>query len=214
MPDASASDASTGAKEPEPVLVGAVDRPLLLSVLAFSRTTGFRHGSIADAHEFFQDLDSAEQLSIEVTEDAAAFTSANLARFDVVAFVNTSGDVLDEAQQTALEALIRGGRGFVRVHAAADTEHDWPWYGELTPPGPSMGADHPVAWYRGFDGGRSFYTNLGHTSLARRDELFQEHLLERIRSAAGGGYTAVARTASRHSRRGRAFNSSSCRGKP
>jgi hypothetical protein len=38
----------------------------------FSRTVGFRHDSIADAHEFFKELDSEEQLSIEVTEDAAA----------------------------------------------------------------------------------------------------------------------------------------------
>lgn len=68
--DAASRDAS--AEPTAPVLVGAVDRPHSLSVLVFSRTVGFRHDSIADAHEFFQDLDSAEQLSIEARWAAAA----------------------------------------------------------------------------------------------------------------------------------------------
>lgn len=43
----------------------------------------------------------------------------------------TTGDVLDDAQQSAFERFIRRGRGFVGVHSAADTEHEWPWYGKL-----------------------------------------------------------------------------------
>jgi hypothetical protein len=68
--DAASRDAS--AEPTAPVLVGAVDRPHSPSVLVFSRTVGFRHDSMADAHEFFQDLDSAEQLSIEACWAAAA----------------------------------------------------------------------------------------------------------------------------------------------
>lgn len=30
-----------------------------------------------------------------------------------------------------MEQFIRNGGGFMGVHAAADTEYDWPWYGEL-----------------------------------------------------------------------------------
>ena len=35
------------------------------------------------------------------------------------------------AQQTAFEQYIRGGGGYVGIHAAADTEYDWPWYNQL-----------------------------------------------------------------------------------
>ena len=41
------------------------------------------------------------------------------------------------------------------------------------PARPSMGADHPVAWYKEFDGGRSFYTNLGHRPETWDDPRFQ-----------------------------------------
>jgi len=43
----------------------------------------------------------------------------------------TSGDVLNADEQAAFERYIRSGRGYVGVHAASDTEYDWPWYGEL-----------------------------------------------------------------------------------
>lgn len=59
----------------------------------------------------------------------ADFTPVRLARYRVVVFANTTGDVLDAAQQRALEGFIRAGGGFAGLHAAADTEYDWPWYG-------------------------------------------------------------------------------------
>ena len=128
------------------------------------------------------------------------------------------------AQQTAFEDYIQAGGGYAGVHAAADTEYDWGWYGDLvgayfnshpanqtatvdvedaehpstacvpaewarfdewynyranprpdvnvlatldessySPGGGAMGADHPIAWYHEFDGGRSWYTGMGHT---------------------------------------------------
>ena len=60
-----------------------------------------------------------------------AFTTANLAQYEAVVFLNTTGDVLNATQQTAFESYIRGGGGYVGVHAAADTEYDWPFYGNL-----------------------------------------------------------------------------------
>ncbi len=47
--------------------------------------------------------------------------------------------------------------------------------------------NHPVAWYHEFDGGRSFYTALGHTSESFAEELFLRHLLGGIRYAMGEG---------------------------
>ena len=70
-------------------------------------------------------------MEVEATEDPAVFTAANLARFRVVIFLNTTGDVLDAAQQVAMEQFIAAGGGFAGVHSAADTEYGWPWYGGL-----------------------------------------------------------------------------------
>lgn len=49
-----------------------------------------------------------------------------------------------------------------------------------------MGEDHPIAWLRTYDGGRSFYTGLGHTAESFSDPDFTRHLLEGIEWAAGG----------------------------
>ena len=75
------------------------------------------------------------------TEDATQFTTANLAQFQAVIWLSTTGDVLNATQQTAFQSYIAAGGGYVGVHAAADTEYDWPWYGGLvgayfpSPPG-------------------------------------------------------------------------------
>ena len=39
-------------------------------------------------------------------------------------------------------------------------------------------ADHPVAWYHEYDGGRAWYTALGHTREAYAEPAFRSHLLE------------------------------------
>lgn len=49
-----------------------------------------------------------------------------------------------------------------------------------------MGKLHPLAWYHNFDGGRSFYTALGHVPATFSDAAFHQHLLAGIRWAATG----------------------------
>jgi type 1 glutamine amidotransferase len=49
----------------------------------------------------------------------------------------------------------------------------------------SMGADHPVAWYHSYGGGRAFYTALGHTADSFREPEFLAHLLGGMQWAAG-----------------------------
>lgn len=100
-------------------------------VLVFTKTTEFRHDSIPAALTALRGLGSRGGFTVNATEDATSFSDANLARYDVVAFILTTGDVLDDDQQAAFERYIRHGGGFVGVHSAADTEHDWPWYGRL-----------------------------------------------------------------------------------
>lgn len=215
--------------------------------LVFTRTEGYRHASIEDGLAALNALAQEQGFVVEHTEDAADFSDETLARFDVVVWLNTTGDVLDDAAQAALERYIRSGGGWVGVHAAADAEYDWPWYGELLgagayfashpeiqdaalvvergdhastvhlprswsvrdewynfqtnprgavsvlmtvdessyEPGPgAMGTDHPIAWYHELEGGRSWYTALGHRPELYRDERFLQHLLGGIRWAA------------------------------
>ncbi len=43
--------------------------------------------------------------------------------------------------------------------------------------------DHPMAWYHAYDGGRAFYTELGHTNESFSDPLYLKHLLGGIEYA-------------------------------
>lgn len=52
--------------------------------------------------------------------------------------------------------------------------------------GGTHGEYHPITWYHEFDGGRSFYTGLGHTKEIYSNELFQKLLLKGLRYAVGG----------------------------
>ncbi|WP_432253528.1 ThuA domain-containing protein [Streptomyces sp. HNM1019] len=97
-------------------------------VLVFSKTAGFRHDSIPDGIAAIEELGAQGGFAVDATEDAAAFTPDNLARYDAVVFLSTTGDVLDTAQQSAFEGYVRAGGGYAGVHAAADTEYDWPFY--------------------------------------------------------------------------------------
>jgi type 1 glutamine amidotransferase len=105
----------------------AADTPY--DVLVFSRTAGFRHDSIAVGIQTIRELGAANSFTVTATENAALFTTANLAQYEVVIFLNTTGDVLNATQQTAFESYIGAGGGYVGVHAAADTEYSWPFYG-------------------------------------------------------------------------------------
>jgi type 1 glutamine amidotransferase len=45
--------------------------------------------------------------------------------------------------------------------------------------------DHPIAWCHNYDGGRAWYTGMGHTKEAYSDPLFLKHLLGGIQMTAG-----------------------------
>ena len=217
-------------------------------VLVFSKTAGFRHSSIPDGIAAIRKLGQANGFAVDTTEDAGAFTQKNLARYSAVVFLNTTGDVLDAAQQDVFERYIQAGGGYVGVHSATDTEYDWPWYGRLAgayfnghPNNPNVrtgsyrvldtthvstqglparfdredefynfksidptihvlveidetsyeggtnGDHHPMSWYHDFDGGRAWYTNMGHTEASYTERLFLQHLLGGLRYAIGGG---------------------------
>jgi cytochrome c len=99
--------------------------------LVFSKTAGFRHTSIDEGIAAIEALGLANNFSVTASEDATVFNAANLANYEAVVFLNTTGDVLNAAQETALQQYIQNGGGWVGIHSAADTEHGWAWYGEL-----------------------------------------------------------------------------------
>ncbi len=100
-------------------------------VLVFSKTSAFRHDSIPAGIALVQSLGATYGFAVDESEDAGLFTPMALAQYHAVVWLNTSGDVLDADQQAAFESYVRGGGGWVGVHAAADTEAAWPFYGEL-----------------------------------------------------------------------------------
>ncbi|TQK50916.1 glucose/arabinose dehydrogenase [Streptomyces sp. SLBN-118] len=100
-------------------------------VLVFSKTAGFRHDSIPTGIAALSELGASSNITVDATEEAAQFTTSNLARYDAVVFLSTTGDVLGADQQKAFESYVAAGGGYMGVHAAADTEYDWAFYGGL-----------------------------------------------------------------------------------
>jgi len=216
------------------------------SVLVFSKTAGFRHKCIPDGIAMLTKMAAEEGWTAGFTEDSAAFSEDNLARFDVVVFLNTTGDVLDDAQMANLRSHLASGKGFVGIHSATDSEYDDEWYGRMIgakfarhpqvqenaltvhkdcghpsiahlgdiwtrtdewydfrepvashvtpllrtatttyPEGKPPGGDHPIAWFHEFEGGRVFYTGLGHTPESYSEPEFVAHVRAALRWAIG-----------------------------
>jgi hypothetical protein len=82
-------------------------------------------GNTAEGVAALRGLAKAEEVTFDVTDDAASFSEANLARYRVVVFLNNAGELLDEAQQDAFEAYFRGGGGFLAIHTAIEAEPEW-----------------------------------------------------------------------------------------
>jgi type 1 glutamine amidotransferase len=125
------SSARSQAQAPSSPSTGLSSIPPAFSVLVFSRTQGFRHDSIPAGIAAIRLLGQQRGFSVDATEESEVFADAVLAKYQVVVFLLTTGNVLGEAQKAAFERFVRAGGGFVGVHSAADTEYDWPFYGAL-----------------------------------------------------------------------------------
>jgi type 1 glutamine amidotransferase len=225
------------------------------SALLFTKAAGWHHDSINAGVTAVQELGLLHEFKVFWTEDASrVFNDAELAKYKVVIFMLTTGDVLNDEQQVAFQKFIRAGGGFVGIYSASDTESEWPWYTkmvghrfrihpepqtavlqvedanfpgmerfpkrflatevwyEFEPPladdlhylltvdettydpvvawdskqGRGMGAFHPISWYHNYDGGRAFYTGLGHIAATFSDPAFRHHIFGGIYWAATG----------------------------
>lgn len=222
--------------------------------LLITTTRGWHHESLHAGVLAIQQLGVKNFFDVTLFEDPNSFTDKNMEQYQVVIFLNTTGDIFDSAQQKVMERFIQSGKGFVGIHSASDTEYDWDWYTKMVgrmfhihptiqtaklniidptfpglqgfannklwtdewyefgpekisglnyvlavdetsynpkvqwgpKKGEGMGKLHPVSWYHNYDGGRSFYTALGHLPTIYSDPVFLNHLYAGIFWAATG----------------------------
>jgi type 1 glutamine amidotransferase len=228
--------------------------------LLVTTTRGWHHESIHAGVLGIQQLGVKHQFQVDLLEDNYGINDKNLANYQVVIFLNTTGDIFNEQEQKVMERFIQSGKGFMGIHSASDTEYDWEWYTKLvgrmfvihpviqsaklhvlessfpglegfannkqwtdewyefgpdkvqglktilavdestynpivswdanpnraSVAGKGMGTFHPIAWYHNFDGGRSFYTNLGHLPSNYTDPTYLSHIAAGIIWAATG----------------------------
>src|SRR4051812_11441324 len=100
-------------------------------ILVFTKTKGYHHESIPDGIAAVRKLGKENGFEVDTTKDASQFTENNLKKYKAVIFLSTTGNVLNGDQQLAFERFIQSGGGYVGIHAAADTEYEWPWYNNL-----------------------------------------------------------------------------------
>ena len=225
-------------------------------VLLFSKTAGWHHDAINDGVTAIRQLGKQHDFDVFWTEDAnRVINDKELAKYKVVVFLCTTGDIFNDEQQAAFERYIKAGGGWVGIHSGgSDTEYDWAWFAKMVgynfhihpapqtatvkvedrnfpgmdrfaqrflwtdewyqfgeahsdklhfllsvdestynpkadwgaKKGEGMGAFHPISWYQEYDGGRAFYTALGHIPASYSDANFLHHIYGGIYWAATG----------------------------
>ena len=222
-----------------------VDPSNTQTVLVLTATEGYVHKeAIPAGKELLIRLGKENGFNVLHARQSAALESVDFSSLDAMVFLCTTLDIFNSQQEALVKNYIQNGGGYVGIHAAADTEYDWPWYGQLvgayfeshpegTPRatlttletdtqftnhlpaswsiddewynytfqnealipllnleessyvGGTNGNTHPITWYHDFDGGRSFYTGLGHKRTTYEDPRFIQLLQKGLLYAMG-----------------------------
>ncbi len=102
-------------------------------MLVYSRTNAFRtHDAIVVGRKMISEIATEYDFEPVFTETNEEFTEDGLAQYEAVFFLNTSGDVLEPAEELAFEEWMYAGGAFIGTHRATDTEEDWDFYKEVT----------------------------------------------------------------------------------
>ncbi len=101
------------------------------NVLLFTKTAGYRHKNIEAGVKVIQEIANKNGFTIVHSEDASIMNNGDLKNYSGIIFFSTSGDILNEVQQLAFQKFIRKGGGFMGIHAATDTEKNWPWFTKM-----------------------------------------------------------------------------------
>lgn len=103
-----------------------------VDVLVYTATYGFRHGSIDAAKKQFQALGATEEFDVAMTEKASDLNARFLRNFDVLVFVNATGNQPFSAdQKQEMLDWLATGKGIVATHAAVDANYTWSDYGDI-----------------------------------------------------------------------------------
>ena len=108
-------------------------------VLVFSKTAGFRHGSIPTGVEAMKQMGkSTGAFEVTATEDDSFFEPEKLKNFDAVLFLNTTGEVFkskeagrEERLKKSLVDFVKSGKGLIGTHSATDTYKKWKDFNDM-----------------------------------------------------------------------------------
>ena len=97
------------------------------TVLIISKTNGYRHASIETGVIALTEIATDLGCKVIATEDTSILNNTN---YDVLVFLNTTGNILNNEERALIRNFVEEGGGFLGIHSAADTEYQWPWFGE------------------------------------------------------------------------------------
>jgi type 1 glutamine amidotransferase len=144
MPSATAPEPSASAiasetapsasAEPEPPVVTAYSpRTGSFKMLIYKETPGHTHDSIPAGVKMLQDIGTEQGFETVVAEDNRDITLEGLSQYEIVFFMNSTGDIFTDTQQKAYEDWMTTKNGaFGGAHSATDTEQGWAFYSEVT----------------------------------------------------------------------------------
>ena len=113
-----------------------------IRVLVFDKAYAFVHPSIKTGAKFFASLNGGGEFHFVNTMDPKDLQISNLRHYDVLLWNSSTGNVpLSKQDRSALINWVRHGHGFVGIHAAGDSNYDWPEFAEL------VGGEFQMHWY-------------------------------------------------------------------
>ena len=124
--------ALTGAADADAAKKRKKKRAKPISALVYTGTYGFRHDSIAAGRDQFAALGEKKRFDVTFTEDPSDLDRRILKRFDVLVFLNATGNTpFSATQRQAMLDWLAKGKGTLHVHSAIDANYDWSDYGDI-----------------------------------------------------------------------------------
>ncbi|MCF3650122.1 ThuA domain-containing protein [Synoicihabitans lomoniglobus] len=97
--------------------------------LLITNTDGWHHDSISAAVPAMQEMAKLHDFTLVWPNNLGVISDQGLADVDVIVFVLSTGNILNDEQQAAVERFVQNGGGIAGVHSGGtDTEYDWDWW--------------------------------------------------------------------------------------
>ncbi|MDU0288389.1 ThuA domain-containing protein [Saccharothrix longispora] len=113
------------------------------SVLVFHGPADGQEDPVARAAAVFREIGAANGITVETSSDPAVFTADELAGHRGVVFLSAAGVALGREQESALQAYVKNGGGFLGVGDAAKAQADSTWFTGLIGTRPAGGNNTP-----------------------------------------------------------------------